>query len=163
MAQKIKVILLEDIENVGRAGDIVAVSEGYARNKLFPGGQAALATDSAVKQAQHQKQKREAATREVTAKLQELASKLDDTELALLAKVKEGNEIFGKITAAQIAKQLNQQAQLSLKPKDILLTAPITQLGTYPITVQLAKDVEAHLVVTVEADPASVPSGEDED
>jgi large subunit ribosomal protein L9 len=150
MAKKISVILLENIPDLGVAGDIVSVAEGYARNALFPNGRAALATPEARVQAQ-QKAAKERRTEEVRlAALQRQAEQLDGTELTLAAEVKEeGEEIFGKISEAAIAKELEKQAKIHLKPAQIKLEEPIVRLGQYKVTLSLASEVEAVLTVVV--------------
>lgn len=152
MADKIQVLLLEDVPELGRSGDIVTVSEGYARNFLFLNGKAALATDSVQTQSKERAARAEAAAIEQLKQLQELAQTIDGTELALPAQVKDGDEIFGKITASMIAKELNQQANLSLKARDIDLPAPLIKLGSVPVTVNLSPDVSATITVTVTSD-----------
>lgn len=159
MSKKVSVLLLEDVASLGNAGDIVKVSEGYARNALFPEGKAALATET-VKHAQQTRQARDdAEKKEELEQTQAVADKLEGTELALTARVKEGEEIFGSITAAHIAKELSQQANLSLKPKDVALAKPLTRLGSQPVTVHLSPEVDAKIQVTITADPNQPPAG----
>lgn len=153
MADKISVLLLEDVASLGKAGEIVTVAEGYARNQLFPAGQAALATDQVRREAKAKEAKHLAAHQADLAALQARAQLLDGTELTLTARVKEGEEIFGKITAAQIAKELNHSANLQLKPKDITLEEPITTIGTHGVLVHLSPDVEATIQVQITPDP----------
>lgn len=164
MADKISVLLLEDIASLGKAGEIVTVAEGYARNQLFPSGQAALANEK-VQQAAKAKAAREQATKQVDlAALQTKAEQLEGTELTLTARVKEGEEIFGKITAPQIAKELNREAGLTLKPKDIGLEKPVTTLGHQAVVVHLSAEVEATIQVHVIPDPSQpLPTDDDQD
>lgn len=163
MANKIQVILLEDIPDLGRTGDIVSVSEGHARNFLFPAGKAALATAAVKTQQQAKAARAEAQAQENLKELQELASTIDGTELALTAQVKDGDEIFGKITATQIAKELNQQAKLSIKARDVDLPKPLNRLGSTPVTINLSPDVSATITVTVTPEPGSKPPQNDDE
>lgn len=162
MSKKVSVILLEDIAGLGQAGDIIAVSEGHARNFLFPEAKAALATTEiqAQKQAEKDKQQKEKAAATIAA--QELAQNLEGTELTLRAKVKDGNEIFGKITKKQITEELNKQAKLQLTNKQIELTTPIKTTGSQDVTINLTDDVTATIKVTVEAEPSSLPASDEE-
>lgn len=155
MAKKIRVILLEDVESCGRAGDIVAVAEGYARNFLFAQGRAALADAAAITRNQLVKQREATARAVLAAQLQERAEQLEGTELTIVAKVKEGEEIFGSVTAKRIAEELQRQAHLLVKPKDVALTAALTRLGSTDVTVALSPDIETHIRVTIVADPTS--------
>lgn len=152
----IRVILLENISHLGHAGDIVVVSEGYARNALFPMGKAALATDQ-VKQrvrAQRGKEKRQAAER--LRQLQETAAVLEGTELTVTAKVKEGTEIFGSITKKQLAQELKASAHVEVTPASFNLPAPIKEVGTYPLVVALSPEVDFKLIVSVVPESAAV-------
>ncbi|MEX1997610.1 MAG: 50S ribosomal protein L9 [Candidatus Andersenbacteria bacterium] len=153
MAKRIQVILLEDINSIGRAGDIVAVSEGYARNFLFVQGKAALATSKVVAE---KKRHRATALKQQEAELQQLqeqAQQLDGTELVIPVRVKDGEQIFGSITAKKIAEELRQQAGLTITPKDVKLAHPITSISSQAVTVRLAPTVETSIQVTVTAEP----------
>ncbi len=153
MAKKISVILLEDVAGVGAAGDIASVSEGYARNSLFPNGSAAVADETRLKAVDKKMAKQAAADDSALAQHQDTASSLEGTELTISAKIKEGegNELYGSITAAAIAKELAAQAKLKVKAKDIGLVDAITTAGSYDVNVQIAEDVEATIKVTVTA------------
>lgn len=154
MSKKIKILLLEDVAGLGSTGDIVSVWEGYARNRLFPQGQAALADAGSQQQvvgrAQQQKGKRE----QELAQLRGVADKLDGTELSLVARIKDGDEIFGSISAKQIVDELNKQASLQLKSKDLRLKSPLKKLGSHDVMVRLSPQVEFNIIVTVTAGPA---------
>ena len=152
MAKNVQVVLLEDIAEIGRAGDIVTVSEGYARNFLFNEGKAALATVETKKQQAERRARDKARAAAELKEFQQLAEVLDDTELTIGAQVKDGDEIYGTITAAVIAKELQQQASIKVKPRDIEIKKPITRLGSQPVTVNLSPDVSATITVTVTTD-----------
>lgn len=148
-ADDIEVILLEDVPELGRAGKIVRVSPGYARNFLFSQGKAAQATAAARQQKKQESMQEQKAIEAKLRALQVVADALDGTELTIPAHVKEGIEIYGKITAAEIAKNLNQQAHLKLKPKQIHVDEPFTQLGSKEVEVSLSPDVSAKIHVAV--------------
>ncbi len=162
MSKKVSVILLEDVAGLGQAGDIVVVSEGYARNFLFLEGKAALATSEVKAQQAAQTKAAEAEKATATAAAQELAQTLDGTELTLKARVKDGNEIFGRITKKQIADELNKQAKLKLTSKQVDLKKSITTLGSQDVTVNLTNDVTATIRVTIEAEPGSEPQTDED-
>jgi large subunit ribosomal protein L9 len=152
MSRRLKVVLLEEVDSLGKAGDIVVVAEGYARNALFPQGKAALATE----QVQYQRQRKTASQRKQTeralAARQELAEKLDGSELVVAAHVREGDELYGSITRKQIADQLNAQAHLTLRAADITLPSPIKKIGSYPVIVSLSPEVECTIQLAVVPD-----------
>lgn len=147
-------ILVEDVSSLGRAGDIITVSEGYARNFLFPQGKAALADEGAVKKIENKRAAAKAEADQALAEAQAQAEALDGTELILTAKRKEeeGPDIFGSITTRHIAAAVKEQAKLDIPPKNIVLEKPITQLGTYDVTMKLSPDVEAVIKVTINAE-----------
>src|SRR5687768_3640085 len=126
MSKQIQVFLLEDVPTVGKAGDIASVSEGYARNFLFPHSKAVLASadvrSSKAKQDDRKKHEQQVALKEV----QRIAEILEGKELKMNARIKDGNQIFGSIAAQRIAEELNRQANLKLKAKSIELKEPIT-------------------------------------
>lgn len=154
MSRRLRVILLENIAELGRAGDIVAVSEGYARNALFPSGRAALANEQHSKQAAHKKQAAEQANEAELHQLQQIASSLDGTELTIPAHLKNDQTIYGTITPAHIAKALRQQTNFNIKAKDIKLVAPITALGSHEARIALGQGIEATLLIVVKEDSA---------
>jgi len=157
MSKKLKIILLEDVASVGRAGEIVVVSEGYARNMLIPQTKAALATSQNEQTVQAKRTHAAQTARAQLLALQSQAEGLMGTELLLTARLKDGQEIYGQIKPPQIIKALNQQANLKLTAKAIKLAEPITALGTYDVTIILSPDVETAVKVTVVPDPKSKP------
>lgn len=149
MSKKIQVILLEDIASLGLAGKIVTVAEGYARNFLFPQGKAALATAQAVTAAREKDDQKKSVVQKQLSELQARAEALQGTELTVPAKVKDGDEIYGGINAAHIAKQLSQQSGHHFKAKDISLVKPLTTLGSRQVTVSLSPEVETTIHINV--------------
>jgi large subunit ribosomal protein L9 len=161
MSKKVTIILLEDLSGYGKAGDIIDVSEGYARNFLFPQSKAALATTQVKEQSKRNKAKEKKVTDEELAKAQKEAESIEGTELLMTARIKEGEEIFGKIAERDISKALKEQVDKQIDARDVKLEKPITSVGTYDVTVVLPSDIEAKIKVSVEADPDSLPK-EDE-
>ncbi len=151
MSRKLTVLLLEDVDSLGKAGDIVTVSEGYARNFLFPDGKAALAGEKAHKQAEAAARGQQVKSEQALLEIQALAEKLEGTELTLKARRKEdeGEEIYGSITAHAIIEGLNRAAQLTLKPNTIKLKKPVTRLGSQDVIVELSPDIETKIRVTI--------------
>jgi len=156
MNKKVSVILLEDIKSLGRAGDITTVTEGYARNFLFPQGKAALVSEATQTKVAEQRAASQQQEQQQLDRLRNQAEALEGTELTLKARLKEdaGEEIFGSVTARHIAQQLNQQANLKLKAKDINLKKPLTLLGSHDVIITLAADVEATIRVSIVPDTA---------
>lgn len=144
-----QVLLLEDLANLGHAGDIVETSEGYARNFLFPEGKAALATQRVkiTKKAQDAAAQKKAKD-ELTAQ-QAIASKLENTELVVTQKVKQNDELYGSVTIKEIASLISKQTGTTVSPKNITGKFPLKRLGSYPITVELGQGVEFQMSVVV--------------
>lgn len=144
-----KVILMQDIKNVGKQGDLVDVKDGYARNFLLPRKLALQANDGNLKRLEeirkHQQFQRQKATEEN--KL--LAQKLTATPVTLSAKVGEEGKLFGSITNADIAKALKEKIGQDLDKKKIELTEPIKRAGTYTVPVKLDTEIEATVQVEV--------------
>lgn len=151
MSTRIRVILLEDIADLGVAGDIVNVSEGYARNALFPNSRAALATEEHLAAASKKKAKEQQAEEIRLKDIQATADALDGTELTITARAKDGEEIFGTINASHLAKELSQQANLKVRAKDIKLPGSITKLGSHQATISFGDGIEANIQVVVKA------------
>ena len=149
MSKTIKVILLANLSELGPAGSLVAVTEGYARNYLFPHGLAALADAAVTKQAIAQSRAQQKKVEQELIASQQLAAKLAGTELTLTARVKDGDAIYGSITARDIISQINRQAGLSLPASNLKLPQKINHLGSYQITLALTPQIETDLVVTV--------------
>ncbi len=144
-----KVIFLQDVPNVAQAGEIKEVANGYGRNFLFPKKLALLASSSAssVIKAQHQIKTSDQA--QIETELVELANQLEGREVNLKARVGAKDRLYGSITNADIAGELESTAGLVVDKRKIELAEPIRQLGSYEIAVRLAKDIIPKIKVTV--------------
>ncbi len=147
-----KVIFIEDVPNVARAGEAREVADGYGRNYLLPRKLAVLANSraSAVVEAQLRKIAQRQAQEE--AEMAELAGKLDGVEVTIKAKVGEKERLYGSITSADIADELSRSAGLDIDKRKVELEEPIRQLGSYEVTVRLTQDIAAVIKLTVVAD-----------
>jgi len=145
-----QVLLLKDVEQVGRAGEVKRVSDGYARNFLIPRGLATMATPGAIKKAELE---REAAARRQARELSEaqaLAQALNGLTVSFQARAGEQDRLYGSITKADIAEELEKQVKQEVDRRKIELDEPIKELGTHPVTIRLAPDAEATISVVVE-------------
>lgn len=149
MSKKVQVLLLETIPGIGTAGSITSVAEGYARNFLFPQGKAALAIEKIVQHSKQQESKNRAAAEQRLRVLQDEAEALQGSELTIKARIREGDELYGGITAARIAQELSVQAKRAFKAKDIAVPRSIKHLGSYDVTVHVSKEVDTNIKVTV--------------
>ena len=145
-----KVILLKDVKGQGKKGEIVNVSDGYARNYLFPRNLAQEATAQNLNSAQV-KQEAAAHKKEMEKKnAQEMAKQLENKGVVIKAKCGSTGRLFGAITNAEIAEALNQQTGLELDKKKLVLANPIKELGEYTVTVKLYAGVQATIGLKVE-------------
>ena len=144
-----KVILNADVKGKGKKGEIVNVSDGYARNFLFPKNLAKEATAqnlNAAKVAQDAaKHKKLVEKAEALA----LAEKLSGKTVQLKAKFGEGNRLFGAVTAAEVAEALRQSMGIEVDKKKIALSGGIKELGTYDVAVKVYAEVSATIKVDV--------------
>lgn len=148
-----KIILLENVKNFGQMGDLKSVSDGYARNFLFPRKMAKLATDAALKEVDSLKRKLEATQkleREGTAKLSE---QLKDAVLEFTRKATKTGKLYSAVTKEDIAETLTRQSGFRVEPDSINLGGHegghIKQLGEHLVKIQLAPDVAAEVKVKV--------------
>ncbi len=144
-----KIILLQDVENLGTEGEIVTVKDGYGRNFLIPRGQALMATKGAVK-ARHEEMRQQVRKRaQEKENAQELLKQLEKTEVVVQAKVGEENRIFGTITTQQVALKLAAQG-FQIDRRHVSLSEDIRVIGVYTAQVKLHSDVVAQVKVRVE-------------
>ena len=145
-----RVILTQNVKNLGLEEDIKEVPFGYARNFLIPKGLAQIATPQAVKEVQTQKAVQTKEEEEKRKKALEVAKKLKGLTVAISAKIGEEGKLFGSIASEEIAKALKNQAKIEIDKKVILLDEPIRKVGKYKVKVGLFKDVETILQVKIE-------------
>jgi large subunit ribosomal protein L9 len=145
-----RVIFLEDVPNVARAGDIKEVASGYGRNYLIPQKLARLATSPATNLPEIQR--RLATRNQSEAALVKLANQLEGREVTLKARVGAKDRLYGSITSADIAAELQESAGVAIDKRKIELAEPIRQVGSYEVVVRLAKDIVPTIKVTVTAE-----------
>jgi large subunit ribosomal protein L9 len=144
-----EVILRQAIENVGQPGEVVKVSNGFARNYLLPRGLAMEATAGNKKRIEQDRQRLEAAESTRRDSAQELANKLNEVSLTFSARVGEEGKLFGSVTSSDIAGQLASQGYDFVEKRMIDLHDPIKALGVYRVPVRLHADVKAEVKVWV--------------
>src|SRR5918992_6288055 len=146
----IEVILREDIKTLGRAGEMVRVKPGYARNYLLPQGLAYEATEGNKKRIAAETRVRTARNQAERTEAERLAATLREVTLTLTGKAGEEGKLFGSITAQDIADALARQGQ-QIDRRRIALEHPIKTLGHHTVAVRLHPEVQAELHVTVAA------------
>jgi len=144
-----RVILLQNVKNIGKMGDVKEVSDGYARNFLLPKKLAEIVTEASIKNIEVLKSKMAWVEQADLEKNQQLAENLQDREIVIQAKEKDG-KLFGSVNAKTIAKELKKE-KLDIDEKSIILTEPIREVGEYDVKVELDHGIEALVKVVVEA------------
>ena len=144
-----KVIFLQDVPNVARAGEIKEVANGYGRNFLIPRKLALQARAEAINTIRAQIEIKAHSQAQTGAELVELANHLNGREVILEARTGAKDRLYGSITTADIADELQSSAGLVVDKKKIELAEPIRHLGSYEVTVRLAKDIIPKIKVTV--------------
>ena len=143
-----EVILKNAVEKVGQPGDVVKVSNGFARNYLLPRGLAYEATPGNLKKIAQEKERLQAEEGRRRESAQEIADRLQDVSLTYTARVGEEGKLFGSITSADIVEQLEAQG-FAIERRQIDLHEPIKSLGVYRVPVRLHADVKSEIKVWV--------------
>jgi large subunit ribosomal protein L9 len=144
----VEVLLMDAVPGLGIEGDVVRVADGYARNYLFPRGFAAEVTDGKKRQIEKKRLERLELMKEEKSAAEELAKKFENISCTIAAKTAESGKMFGSVTAAQILEKLAEQ-KISLDRNQILLDAPLHELGVFDVTIRLHPEVETILKVWV--------------
>jgi large subunit ribosomal protein L9 len=153
-----KVIFLEDVPNVAKAGDVKEVSDGYGRNFLLPKKLALVSKPGAVTQVKAQIE-----AKAETDKMKKLAAQLDGKDVTFPVKMGSKDRMHGSITAANIATELKELVGQEVDKRKIELAEPIKQLGSFEVTIKLAKGIEPKIKVNVvekEKEPEKEPEKE---
>ena len=147
----IELILRESVPSLGKAGDLVRVKPGYARNFLLPRGLAFEATDGNKKRIAAESKSRAARDAAARAEAPAFAAKLENAELSFTAKAGEDGKLFGSVTSADIAEALEAKG-MSVDKRKIELAHPLKELGFHSVPVRLTHDVHAEVKVNVTAE-----------
>jgi large subunit ribosomal protein L9 len=145
-----KLILREDVENLGKGGEVVEVKPGYGRNFLLPRGLAVVANPKNVRELEHQKAVATAKAAKLKASAQAVAKRLAETPVTLKRKVGEQDKLYGSVTALDVAEALAARG-LQLDRRTIDLSEPIKTVGEFEVPVKLHSEVIGKAKVKVEA------------
>lgn len=146
------VILRENVENLGRIGDMVKVSDGYARNFLLPRNLVVEADEANKARIEHERKSLEKKRLAQKSAALELSKKLGEISLTLTRKVGENDKLFGSVTNGDIAEALKAQGYASIEKRMIQIDTPIKTVGVHPVTVRLEPEVEGTVKVWVVKD-----------
>jgi len=143
-----KIILLKNVEKLGKKGEVKNVADGYARNFLIPNKLAALATKSELAKLEKQKEIETEKAEEELKLYQKIASQIDGLEIEIPVKINEEGNLFGAITASQIAEKLKEK-NFEIKKEQIKLEEPIKEIGEYEVIVEFPHNLETKIKVII--------------
>ena len=143
------VILKRDVKGTGKAGDVVKVSDGYARNMLLPKGLAEEATKNNVHTLEKAKEKREEEEKQARAAAEKQDEEMKNMHVVIQTKAGEGGKLFGSITTKDIADALKEQHKLNIDKRKIVLDQPIKEVGVKRVKVKVYPEVTATIAVEV--------------
>jgi large subunit ribosomal protein L9 len=143
-----KVVLKDDVKNVGKMGQIVNVADGYARNYLVPRGLALEANTKNIKAIEHEKRIINEKAKKFKISAQDLSDKLSTLTLLIKAKAGEEGKLFGSVTTMDIAELLKNEG-IEIDKKKIFLDEPIKRLGTYSVNIKLHPEVSIDITLQV--------------
>jgi large subunit ribosomal protein L9 len=147
----VKVVLRQDVDHLGRKGDLLDVADGYARNFLVPRGLAMKATKGVVTQADTMRRSRQARDTREREAAEAVAAQLEGRPLTVTARAGEGGKLFGSVTSSDLADALRAHGGVDIDRRDIELDEPIKELGATDVPVRLHPDVTGTLHVEVVA------------
>ncbi len=143
-----KVILLQDVKNLGKENELINVKPGYARNFLFPNSLAVSANELNLKKAEEEKKKKDKLAEEKLKETQEIVSKLDGLEVEISAKTGKKSEVFGSINKTKISQALSEMGY-QIKPAQIDLKESIKETGEFPVKIIFSHNLEAEIKVII--------------
>jgi large subunit ribosomal protein L9 len=145
-----KIILTQEVRNIGSPGDVVEVADGYARNYLIPRGFALRATKGTLKQVDTIRRTREVKEIRNLEQAQEIAGRLGALKIRVQAKAGDGGRLFGQVTPAQIAEAIAKAGGPKIDKKRLQLEAPVKSLGAHRAHLRLHPEVEAEIEIEVQ-------------
>ncbi|MCS7201620.1 MAG: 50S ribosomal protein L9 [Dictyoglomus sp.] len=147
--KKYKVLLLKDVTGLGKKGEIVEVSDGYARNYLFPRGLAQEVTDKMLKSIEEQKLLQQKKEERAIIKFRKDKELLEKEVFVIRTKVGEKGKLFGAITSKDIAEEIHKKCKIFIDKKQILLEEPIKNIGKYDVSIKLHPQIIAKIKLEV--------------
>lgn len=156
-----RVIILQDIKNLGKEGEVKEVADGYARNFLLPNKLVKLATKAALEELEKIKDLEAKRAEEALKHTQEIVSQIDGQEIEILVKINETGEIYGSITPFKISQALKKKG-FDVKKTQVTLKEPIKKIGEYPVTINFDHGLEAEIKAIVAEEPKKEKESESE-
>ncbi len=146
-----KVILKEDVKKLGTKNQVIEVSDGYARNFLFPKALAVEADGTNMRKLKEQTDLTAKKDQQAKEKAEDEKRRLQDRQVSVSVSSGEGGRLFGSVTTSQVADAIKKQFDINIDKKNVKMADAIKTLGSYPFTVRLYSSVEASMTLKVEA------------
>jgi len=144
-----KILLVEDVEDLGRSGEIVSVKPGYARNFLLPRGFGMVADKRALRLQARLQEARLVKAAEEKQEAEALAEKMNGVSISTIVKVDHEGRMYGSVTVIDVVDLLNEQANIQLDKKAVLLKQPIKQVGDHTIQIKLKEGVTSSIELKI--------------
>lgn len=162
MSSRLEVLLKKDIKTLGKRGEVVKVSKGYARNYLFPQKLALLPTKDGLLELEREKKRLVRSEVEIVSNLKELSLKIESASCTIEVKANEEGILFGSVSPQVIIDALAKENVVGIKEEMIKLETPIKELGVYRVKIELHPDISAtcRLWVVEEAEPKTKSAGD---
>ncbi|MCX7856818.1 MAG: 50S ribosomal protein L9 [Deltaproteobacteria bacterium] len=145
-----RVILTENLEGVGKRGDVINVRDGYGRNYLIPKGFAVLATDGNLKRLEHLIKEREKKRDRIKKHSEEIKKLLEEKEITVFKKIGKDGKLFGSVTQKDIAEAMEKALKVSIDKRNIHIHEPIKTEGLHMVEVDLGQGIKAEVKIAVE-------------
>ncbi len=145
-----KVIMLQDVKSLGKKGDLVSVSDGYARNFLFPRDLAKEANAQAMNEFRNAEQSKRYKIDTAVANATKAKEELEGSKFVIKAKAGDSGKLFGSITAKEIAAEVKQRKHVDVDKRKVVLKEDIKNLGDYDCEIKLYSGITAHCTISVE-------------
>ena len=146
-----QLLLIEDVEDLGRSGDVVSVKPGYSRNYLIPQKKAVIADNFTLRLQAKLKEERSKRAEVDRKEAEELSKKIDGMVLSIVVKVDPDGHMYGSVAAADVVRLFEEQG-IAMERRNILLAHPIKELGVHPLNLKLKEGVPAQVTLKVESD-----------
>ncbi|MEK7166802.1 MAG: 50S ribosomal protein L9 [Patescibacteria group bacterium] len=146
-----KILIIQDVKNLGKKGEIKEVSDGYARNFLLPQKIAVAATKKEIQKIEIEKQRQEKNQKQKIQNAEELKTKIKGMKIEIQAKANEKGALFAALNQEEIAKTLSEKIIQEIKPEQIILEKPIKEIGEYEIRIKLFANTETKIIIIVKS------------
>jgi len=144
-----EILLLSDVENLGKAGDVVKVKDGFARNYLLPKDLAAPVSQSALRRLEKLRKEREELARIQLAEAKDKAAKLSKMSVTIREKSVDGTRLYGAVHAADIVAAIEADGKIALDKSQVILPEPLKEIGAFDVEIKLHPDVSCTLKVWI--------------